>query len=204
MGDFLKMNRMLGWATFLIAALVYFLTLEPTASWWDCGEYIATAYKLQVGHPPGAPTFQFIGRFFSLFAFGNTDKVALMINGMSAISSALTVMFLFWTITMLARKVMGREESLTRGQQLAILGSGLVGALAYTFSDSFWCRRRGLCHVVARHRYHVLGHSTMGEGLRKEALTEMDYPDHLPHRPLDRDPPPEPAGHSRHHLCILF
>lgn len=138
MGDFVKMNRLLGWVTFLVAALVYFLTLEPTASWWDCGEYIATAYKLQVGHPPGAPTFQMIGRFFSLFAFGNTDKVALMINAMSAISSALTILFLFWTITLLARKVMGREETLSRGQQLAVLGSGLVGALAYTFSDSFW------------------------------------------------------------------
>ena len=138
MDKFKRLNNIVGWIVFAIATLVYFLTLEPTASWWDCGEYIATAYKLQVGHPPGAPFFQLLGRFFSLFAFGDTSKVALMINAMSALSSSFTILFLFWTITMLARKVVAPDFKFTDGKIYAILGSGLVGALAYTFTDSFW------------------------------------------------------------------
>ena len=136
--NYKKLNNILGWFTFAIALIVYTLTLEPTASWWDCGEYISTAYKLQVGHPPGAPLFQIIGRFFSLFAFGDTMNVALMVNFMSGLVSALTIMFLFWTITRLAIKMVRTENELTFGQQAVVLGSGLVGALAYTFSDSFW------------------------------------------------------------------
>ncbi|MBW6490778.1 MAG: DUF2723 domain-containing protein [Lentimicrobium sp.] len=136
--DYKKLNNILGWFSFAVALIVYTLTLEPTASWWDCGEYIATAYKLQVGHPPGAPFFQILGRFFSLFAFGDTSKVALMVNFMSGLVSALTIMFLFWTITRLAIKLVKAEAELTFGQQAVVLGSGLVGAMAYTFSDSFW------------------------------------------------------------------
>lgn len=140
MTNFKKTNDLLGWAVFGIATLVYFLTLEPTASWWDCGEYIATAYKLQVGHPPGAPLFQLLGRFFSLFAFGNLENVALMINIMSALSSSFTILFLFWTITMLGKKLMKTDEKghMSAGNAWAVLGAGTVGALAYTFSDSFW------------------------------------------------------------------
>ncbi|MEA3479872.1 MAG: DUF2723 domain-containing protein, partial [Bacteroidota bacterium] len=138
MENYKKLNNIVGWAVFAIATVVYFLTLEPTASWWDCGEYIATAYKLQVGHPPGAPFFQLVGRFFSLFAFGDTSKVALMINAMSALSSSFTILFMFWTITMLSRKIVAPDFKFTDGKIYAILGSGLVGALAYTFSDSFW------------------------------------------------------------------
>jgi hypothetical protein len=133
-----KLNRITGWIVFAIATTVYFITVEPTASWWDCGEYISTAYKLQVGHPPGAPLFQMIGRFFSLFAFGDVSKVALMINLMSALSSSFTILFLFWTITHLARKIALQSGEMNDGKMLAILGSGFVGALAYTFSDSFW------------------------------------------------------------------
>ena len=140
MENFKKLNNWVGWAVFAIATAVYFLTLEPTASWWDCGEYIATAYKLQVGHPPGAPLFQLIGRFFTLFAFGNLDKVAYMINSMSALSSSFTILFLFWTITMLAKKIIVKTKDgvPTFSDGIAILGAGVVGALAYTFSDSFW------------------------------------------------------------------
>ena len=103
--SFKKLNNIVGWFVFLIATIVYVLTLETTVSWWDCGEYISTAYKLQVGHPPGAPLFQMIGRFFSLFAFGDVTKVALMINLMSALCSSFTILFLFWTITLLAKKL---------------------------------------------------------------------------------------------------
>ncbi|MBN2172753.1 MAG: DUF2723 domain-containing protein [Bacteroidales bacterium] len=133
-----RLNRITGWVVFAISTIVYFLTVEPTASWWDCGEYIATAYKLQVGHPPGAPLFQMIGRFFSLFAFGDTSKVALMVNIMSALSSSFTILFLFWTITHFARKIVLKNSELAVGQTYAIIGSGMVGALAFTFSDSFW------------------------------------------------------------------
>jgi len=140
MENFKKLNNLVGWIVFAIATSVFFLTLEPTASWWDCGEYIATAYKLQVGHPPGAPLFQLLGRFFTLFAFGDLENVALMINIMSALSSSFTILFLFWTITMLAKKIMVKSGNSfpAVAEGWAILGAGVVGSLAYTFSDSFW------------------------------------------------------------------
>jgi hypothetical protein len=138
MKNYRLLNNLLGWITFAIASFVYLSTIEPTASWWDCGEYISTAFKLQVGHPPGAPLFQMIGRFFSLFAFGDVSHVAMMVNAMSALCSAFTILFLFWSITALALKFVTKSDEMTAGEMYAILGSGLVGALAYTFSDSFW------------------------------------------------------------------
>ena len=136
---FKRLNTITGWLVAIIAAVVYFLTLEPTVSWWDCGEYISTAYKLQVGHPPGAPLFQMIGRFFSLFAGGDVTKVAMMINVMSAVCSALTIAFLFWTITMMARKVWMKEgEDAPWANKIGVLLAGFVGAVAYTFTESFW------------------------------------------------------------------
>lgn len=138
MKNFNKLNTLIGWGVWLIATLIYLLTIEPTASWWDCGEYIATAYKLQVGHPPGAPFFQLVGRIFSLFAFGDVTKVALMINVMSALSSSFTVLFLFWSITILARKAALLGGEMTSSRMIAVLGSGVVGALTYAVSDSFW------------------------------------------------------------------
>ncbi|MBM3404425.1 MAG: DUF2723 domain-containing protein [Bacteroidetes bacterium] len=134
-----RLNNILGWVIFLIASLVYILTSEPTTSFWDCGEYIATAYKLQVGHPPGAPLFQMLGRFFSLFAMGDTALVARMVNTMSAMASGFTILFLFWTITILAGKPVFKEGSdYTPVKIWTVLGGGIIGALAYTFSDSFW------------------------------------------------------------------
>jgi tetratricopeptide (TPR) repeat protein len=131
-------NNLTGWIVFIIAALVYLSTIEPTSSLWDCGEFIASAYKLEVGHPPGAPLFMLVGRLFSLFAGNNVEKVAMMINSISALASAFTILFLFWTITHLARKILVSNNNLNSGSILAIIGSGLVGALAYTFSDTFW------------------------------------------------------------------
>ena len=131
-------NNVLGWVIFLVASIVYLLTAEPTASWWDCGEYIATADKLQVGHPPGAPTFQLIGSLFSNFAGGDVTKIAYTINAMSAICSGFTILFLFWSITMLAKKFVKKPEEMTTAQMIAVFGSGLVGSLAYAFSDTFW------------------------------------------------------------------
>lgn len=131
-------NIVLGWVAFAIAAFTYLSTMEPTASFWDCGEFISASYKMLVGHPPGAPVFMLIGRIFTLFA-PDPSKVALMMNSMSALSSAFTILFLFWTITHLAKKLLvDKGESISIGQGIAVLGAGLVGSLAYTFSDSFW------------------------------------------------------------------
>ena len=138
MKQFKLLNNIFGWVAFVIAATTYLITMEPTASFWDCGEFISTAFKLDVGHPPGAPFFMLTGRFFSLFASDPT-QVALMINTLSALASAFTILFLFWTITHLARKVVAKsEEEYTLANVIGILGSGMVGALAYTFSDTFW------------------------------------------------------------------
>ncbi|MFM7176848.1 MAG: protein O-mannosyl-transferase family [Bacteroidota bacterium] len=132
-------NNLIGWLAFAIATVVYFLTMEETGSFWDCGEFIAAAYKLQVGHPPGAALFLLIGRIFTMFAFGDVTKVALMVNALSALASSFTILFLFWSITHLARKMVKvADENLTTANYLTIMGSGFVGAVAYTFSDSFW------------------------------------------------------------------
>jgi hypothetical protein len=138
MQNYAKLNTILGWVVFAVASIVYILTIEPTASFWDCGEYIATAYKLQVGHPPGAPLFQMIGRFFTLFAFGDTSNVARMINLMSAFSSSFTILFLFWSLTMLGKKLVLRSGDMDETKAWSVFGGAVVGSLAYTFSDSFW------------------------------------------------------------------
>jgi tetratricopeptide (TPR) repeat protein len=131
-------NNVLGWVTFLVASTVYLLTVEPSASFWDCGEFIASAYKLEVGHPPGAPFFMLTANLFTQLTT-DPGNVARMVNSMSAIFSGFTILFLFWTITHLARKVVVKDEQeMTTAQIITILGSGLVGALAYTFSDTFW------------------------------------------------------------------
>jgi MFS family permease len=139
MKQFKRFNTLVGWLMFVIAAATYTLTLEPTTSFWDCGEFIATAFKLEVGHPPGAPLFLMLARFFALFAGSNTALVAAMINMLSALSSAFTILFLFWTITHLSRKLIVKNDSeITTAQTLAVLFAGSMGALAYTFSDTFW------------------------------------------------------------------
>lgn len=131
-------NNLLGWVTFAIAAFVYCSTIEPTASFWDCPEFITTAYKLEVGHPPGAPFFMLTANLFSQFV-SDPSEVARMVNTMSALLSAACILFLFWTITHLARKLICKDqEEPTLAQMITIMGSGLVGALAYTFSDTFW------------------------------------------------------------------
>ena len=153
------LNNITGWTVFLISTIVYVMTIEPTVSLWDCGEYITTAYKLEVGHPPGAPLFMMLGRLFSMLA--SPENAAYMINLMSALCSSFTVLFLYWTITLLAKKTVlgpvvsifnrdaalddleGAEKKqtssiLSEGQKWAVVGSGLIGALAYTFTDSAW------------------------------------------------------------------
>ncbi|MDO6596385.1 DUF2723 domain-containing protein [Oceanihabitans sp. 2_MG-2023] len=135
--NFKKWNTILGWFSFLIALITYSLTVEPTVSFWDAGEYILTASKLQVGHPPGAPLFQMLGAFFSIFAL-EPSQIGLLMNMMSAVSSAFTILFMFWTISLLLKKLVANNTELSKNQSVAILGSALVGSLAFTFTDSFW------------------------------------------------------------------
>ena len=138
MKQFKLVDNVLGWITFLVAAFVYCSTIEPTASFWDCPEFITTGYKLEVGHPPGAPFFMLTANLFSHFA-SDPSQVAKMVNTMSALLSATTILFLFWSITHLTRRLIMKDWScLTTPKLIAIEASGLVGALIYTFSDTFW------------------------------------------------------------------
>ena len=131
-------NNVTGWVAFVVASITYILTVEPTASLWDCGEFITTSVGLQVGHPPGAPLFMIISRLFAIFA-PSPETQSYMINIMSALCSGFTILFLFWTITHLAKKVVVKEgEECSMGQLCGIMGAGLIGALTYTFTDTFW------------------------------------------------------------------
>jgi hypothetical protein len=139
MKNFKQINNITGWAVFLVAAMTYLMTMESTASLWDCGEFIASSFKLEVGHPPGNPVFMIMARFFTLFAGKDISKVAIMVNAMSALASAFTILFLFWTITHLARKILLKDENnFSSGRIIAVMAAGIVGSIAYTFSDSFW------------------------------------------------------------------
>lgn len=137
MQKFNQVNLVSGWLVFISAAIVYILTIEPTTSFWDCGEFITSAYKLQVGHPPGAPFYMLLGRFFTLFA-GDPSNVAMSVNILSALASAFTILFLFWSITHLAKKIVIKEQEYSTNNIIIITGAGFTGALAYTFSDTFW------------------------------------------------------------------
>ena len=138
MNQFKKYNLIGGWICFAIATVVYLLTMEPTTSLWDCAEFIATSYKLEVGHPPGAPLFMMIMRFFQIFS-PSPEYAAMMGNTMSCLASGFTILFMFWTITMLALKWFGKKGSeLSKGEIWAVIGAGAIGSLAYAFSDTFW------------------------------------------------------------------
>ena len=134
-------NNVLGWLIFVVAAATYLLTIEPTASFWDCPEFIAQGFKTEIGHPPGNPIFILAANFASKFAGGDVMAVAKCVNAMSAIFSALTILLLFWSITHLVKKLVvkdGEEDKMTLAQYLVVMGSGICGALAYTWSDTFW------------------------------------------------------------------
>jgi hypothetical protein len=137
-GNWRRLNNITGWFLFVFSSIVYLLTLEPTVSFWDCGEFILSAFKLQVGHPPGAPLFLMMGRVATLFAGGDTSRAAIMINALAGLCSGFAVMFLFWTITHLVRKIFVNGKELESKHIPAIIGSGILGALAFTFSDTFW------------------------------------------------------------------
>src|ERR1700712_5612518 len=134
-----KINNLIGWLCFVIASTTYILTLEPSVSFWDCGEFISCAYRLQVAHQPGYPLFAMLGKVFSLLSMGDKTKVPYFTNMGSAIASGATIMFLFWTITALAKKLLMNKGEEIDGQKLVlIMGGGLVGALVFTFTDTFW------------------------------------------------------------------
>ncbi|MGC3978100.1 MAG: DUF2723 domain-containing protein [Paludibacteraceae bacterium] len=138
MKKFKLLNNIFGWVAFAVAAVTYLTTIEPTGSFWDCGEFVSSANKLNVGHPPGAPFFMLMGKFSSLFA-SNTTHIAAMVNSFSALCSAFNILFLFWTITHIAKKTLLKsEEDYTLANIIGVLGAGMIGALVYTFSDTFW------------------------------------------------------------------
>jgi len=131
-----KINNLTGWGVFVVSLLIYVLTIEPTLSLWDCGEFLTSAYKLEINHSPGAPLFMLLGRIFSLFSFGNPEKAAFAINLVSAVSSAATILFLFWTIVWLVSKLEQKQgKSYT---PILKFGAAAVGALSFAFTDSFW------------------------------------------------------------------
>src|SRR5690606_11512246 len=134
--NFRRINTIVGFALFFFALIVYWLSMEPTVSFWDCGEFIAAAFKMEVGHQPGAPIFLILGKMFSLFAFGETSNIAYWVNFSAACSSAATILFLFWTITALVSKAYRNEKIKSKTKSIII--AGVIGALAYTFSDTFW------------------------------------------------------------------
>jgi heme A synthase len=138
--EFKKINNWTGWIVTLIACTVYVMTTEAASSFWDCGEFISSAYKLQIPHPPGAPMFVLLGRFFIILFGDNPFTAAKAVNTMSALASGFTIMFLFWTITHFAKRMVEKKsgEALNSFQIILVMGAGIVGALAYTFSDSFW------------------------------------------------------------------
>jgi tetratricopeptide (TPR) repeat protein len=141
MKRFKLLDNVTGWIIFMIAAATYLMTIEPSASFWDCGEFIISAFKLEVGHPPGAPLFMLVGNILANIGntLGSIETVPIMINSMSAVASALTILFLFWSITHLARRLLVKDEQpVSLAQTITILGCGAVGALAYTYSDTFW------------------------------------------------------------------
>lgn len=139
MKNYQRINNLLGWSVFAIAFFTYASTVEQTASFWDCGEFIACSFKLQVPHPPGAPIFLLLGRMFSLLAGSDVTRVAFWVNMMSVLASGMTILFMFWTLTMLGRKIVNKAVSeLSTGELIGIFGSGIVGSLIYTFSDTFW------------------------------------------------------------------
>ncbi len=137
--EYKKTNNLLGWLCFVIASITYISTLEPSVSFWDCGEFISCAYRLQVAHQPGYPMFAMLGKFFSLFSMGDKTKVPFFTNMGSALASGATIMFLFWTITAFARKLLlKKDEQPDTTKLILIMGGGLVGALTFAFTDTFW------------------------------------------------------------------
>ena len=135
--DFNKYNRILGISTGILSFVVFALTVEPTASYWDCAEYISTSAKLQIGHPPGAPLFQMLGAIFSIFAL-ELNQIAYAVNMMSVLSSALTIIFLFWSISLIGKEILGLTNSLKIDQAIKVFGSSFLGSISFTFTDSFW------------------------------------------------------------------
>ncbi len=182
MKQYRTINNLVGWITFIIAATVYCLTIEPTASFWDCPEFITTGYKLEVGHPPGAPFFMLVANLFSQFA-SDVTTVAKMVNYMSALMSGACILFLFWSITHLVRKlVITDENNITKGQLITVMGSGLVGALVYTFSDTFLVlcrRRRSICFLLPLYSHCILAGSEMGRRSQRASQRPLANPGSL-------------------------
>ena len=205
MKQYKTVNNLIGWITFIIAATVYCMTIEPTASFWDCPEFITTGYKLEVGHPPGAPFFMLVANLFSQFA-SDATTVAKMVNYMSALMSGACILFLFWSITHLVRKlVITDENNITKGQLITVMGSGLVGALAYTFSDTFWFSAvEGIRLFLTVYGGGVLADTEVGRCSGRTAFRPLADSYRLPHRTEYRRSLAEPALSPCHRAGILL
>ena len=199
-----RLNNMTGWAVWALATLVYFLTVEPTASFWDCGEFIASAYKLEVGHPPGAPFFMLLARFL-MIPMG-PETAALAANSLSVLSSSFTILFLFWSITHLAKRMSGEDEP-QGGSMLAVLGSGVIGALGLHIQRFVLVQcggGRSVCAFKLVHGPRVLGHFEMGKRCRPTRLGEVDHFDRLPDGAVHWGPLAQLAGHSCHRVGVFL
>ena len=205
MKQYKTVNNLIGWITFIIAATVYCMTIEPTASFWDCPEFITTGYKLEVGHPPGAPFFMLVANLFSQFA-SDATTVAKMVNYMSALMSGACILFLFWSITHLVRKlVITDENNITKGQLITVMGSGLVGALAYTFSDTFWFSAvEGEVYAFSSLFTAVVFWLILGRCSGRAAFRPLADSYRLPHRTEYRCSLAEPALSPCHRAGILL
>ena len=205
---FKRWNNLVGWGVFAIAAVVYLMTMEPVSSLWDCSEFIATSYKLEVGHPPGAPLFMMLARLATLFAFGNPDYVGMAVNAMNSLASAFCILFLFWTITHLARRLATRNGAeLTTPGIVAILGAGAVGALAYTFTDTFWFSAiEGEVYALSSMFTALVVWLMLKweEQADQPPRLALDRTDRLPHGTLHRRAYPQPAVYPRAGLHLLL
>ena len=171
---------------FLVAAVTYLLTMEPTASFWDCGEFTAQGYKLEVGHPPGNPIYMLAARFFANFA-SSPSTVSVCVNTMSALLSAGTILLLFWTITHLVKRLIVKDEEDTISWQkmAVIMGSGVVGALAYTWSDTFWfsaAEAGSVCILIFLYSPYFLADIEMGIALRQSKFRQVSNSNSLYYR----------------------
>ena len=192
-----RWNNITGWAVFAVAAMVYLMTMEPVSSLWDCSEFIATSYKLEVGHPPGAPLFMMLARLATLFAFGNPDYVGIAVNAMNSLASAFCILFLFWTITHLARRLVTRDGAqLTARQHMGRPGRRSrrgPGLHLHRHVLVLGRRGRGLRALVDVHGAGRVADAQMGGAGRRTPLLALDRADRLPDGTLDRRAHPQPA-----------
>ena len=206
MNSYKRWNNIVGWIVFAIAAMTYLLTMEPSSSLWDCSEFIATSYKLEVGHPPGAPLFMLLARLATILA-PSTYYVPHMVNAMNCLASAFCILFLFWTITHLARRILTRQRGAYESQHRGRIGYRCGRSTRLYLHRHLLVlgrRRRSICPLVDVHRPGGVAHAQMGGTGRPAPLDALDRADRLPDGAFDRRAHPQPADRSRAGIHLLF